>query len=88
MKIYGYAMALTNISTKRTNITEGELNLSNTINVNNAWFKDYNGFTYTKSLIENVGDGFNDWTQWNTSNPINANNLSQWYIPPLANYWR
>lgn len=81
MKIYGYAMALTNISTKRTNITEGELNLSNTINVNNAWFKDYNGFTYTKSLIENVGDGFNDWTQWNTSNPINANNLSQWYIP-------
>lgn len=81
MKVYGYAMALTNISVARTNITNGELNLTNTVIPANAWFNDYNGFTYTKTLIESAGTDFNAWNQWNTSNAISASNLSEWYIP-------
>lgn len=82
MTIYGYAMALTNISTARINIIDGDFNLSGYIGeIANAWFKDYNGFTYTQTLITSTGNSFTAWSDWKTSNTISANNLSEWYIP-------
>ena len=95
MKIYGYAMALTNVGRRSIN-QDNDHKTTIEPTVTAPWDKnDYNGYKYTQSVISdlttytnsgNTSALYTAYNTWLTANAINndVNNLSSWYIPSSA----